>query len=159
VNIVHNADGNVVITVSERNLRGLLAKLEGPSGCGAKWRRTESGHYLTIIAEPDHIHYAERPDAVERYGLARQPVGASSTPSSAASPDPAWAAEQAALDALGADLSAAARPSRAAWAAEQVSAAARPWGEAMPLADARDPEDDASYCGGCCGCSLDSDQS
>jgi hypothetical protein len=134
VNIVHNADGNVVITVSERNLRGLLAKLEGPSGCGAKWRRTESGHYLTIIAEPDHIHYAERPDAVERYGLARQPVGASSTPSSAASPDPAWAAEQ-------------------------VSAAARPWGEAMPLADARDPEDDASYCGGCCGCSLDSDQS
>ncbi len=51
-------DGLIVVTLSVRNLRGLLAKVQGQpaaSKCSLGMGR------LLVHAEPDSVHYAGRP--------------------------------------------------------------------------------------------------
>ena len=54
----------VIVTLSERNLASLSR------GVGATLsRRTEGDKMLVITVEKDEVHYADRPEAVKRYGL------------------------------------------------------------------------------------------
>jgi len=53
--------GNAIsVTLSERNLRTLLAKLDEPRSYRTLMRRTESGILLWVTAERDKQHYEER---------------------------------------------------------------------------------------------------
>ena len=50
-------DGLIVVTLSERNLRGLLAKVQGqPAGSACSLRLGR----LLVHAEPDAVHYSGR---------------------------------------------------------------------------------------------------
>lgn len=91
-----NAGSHVVVSLSERNLMDLLIAVRARGG-GAKFRVTEGGS-LTVIGEPDARHYADRPDALELYGIGEP--GVASTPSSASSPLPEPWQEPFARDAI-----------------------------------------------------------
>ena len=61
-------DGSVVVLLSERN----LANLNRPVSAGVskmQSRVQEDGTRVIVIVEPDAQHYANRPDAMEAYGL------------------------------------------------------------------------------------------
>lgn len=63
--------GATVVSLSESNVRNLVrrfdARAEGVTP--AITRLVESGTILTIVVEPDEVHYAIRPDAIKAYGL------------------------------------------------------------------------------------------
>lgn len=52
--LVVERDGSIVVTLSARNLRALLATLEGQACSLGMGRR------LKVFAEPDAVHYAGR---------------------------------------------------------------------------------------------------
>ena len=65
-------DGSVVVLLSERN----LANLNRPVSAGVskmQSRVQEDGTRVVVIVEPDAQHYANRPDAMEAYGLCNAP--------------------------------------------------------------------------------------
>jgi len=59
VNVKIDDYGTVRVTVSRRNLRTLLAKLDEPTSQRTLVRRTED-HFLFITAEDDDVHYSGR---------------------------------------------------------------------------------------------------
>jgi hypothetical protein len=59
----------VTVALSARNLRDLAQQLED-GGTPLLQRRQEDGTHVVIVVESDPLHYAQRPDALEAYGLA-----------------------------------------------------------------------------------------
>ena len=62
---IQKAYGTVVVTLSERNVRSLLHKLERNEEVGVEAMRTlmrdqGDGLYLAVVIEPDEDHYADR---------------------------------------------------------------------------------------------------
>lgn len=75
--------GTVALRVSRRNLRALLAKLDGhPPGSACSISRyflDDQGGYteLTLTAEEDEVHYADRPAGImasETEAVLREPA-------------------------------------------------------------------------------------
>lgn len=59
MNIELLTEGGVKISLSERNLRTLLAKLDEPESARTLYRRTFEG-LLIVTAEKDEEHYKDR---------------------------------------------------------------------------------------------------
>lgn len=51
----------VAVTLSERNLRALLDKLTWEESERTIFRDCENGMRLVVVAEPNEVHYANRP--------------------------------------------------------------------------------------------------
>lgn len=66
VTLTENGDERRVrVTLSKRNLETLLSKLGREDSARTLTRLTDDDVYLTVIAEPDDVHYAGRtPGAV-----------------------------------------------------------------------------------------------
>jgi hypothetical protein len=52
--------GTIHVTLSRRNLKTLLLKLDEPASVRTLERLTEEGHFFIITSEEDDIHYGER---------------------------------------------------------------------------------------------------
>lgn len=59
--VVHHDEHTVMITLSRRNLQGLLAKLDDPTSLRTLLK-IEKGVRLYVEAEEDEEHYRDRPE-------------------------------------------------------------------------------------------------
>lgn len=60
MNVKTDDYGTIHVTLSRRNLQTLLLKLDVEESRKTIVRVTEDGHYLSVHAEEDAAHYAER---------------------------------------------------------------------------------------------------
>lgn len=54
----------VEVTLSRRNLRALIAKLDDSDSKRTIARDEDNGVHLIVRAEPDDVHYVERPAGI-----------------------------------------------------------------------------------------------